>query len=224
MRLLIVGLILLSIGAVWGVSPISADTERRVLPAPIIIAALSGDGTITLIWEPPEHEPSNYELYVFPADNSLPSLAPNRGASVRLTTYEPVTSYTVTGLKNGLKYRIQFQYDAYGDDWSGYSRIAWAEATPQSDRPFPPLHPGKPRFTKRTALDGGIKIAWDTPFSPVGAPIEKYQLYYLNNQDPNIWSVLELPDSTNEFTIKGLENGIYVSELSIVSERVFGQV
>ena len=51
---------------------------------------------------------------------AFPRLAPNRGASVRLTTYEPVTSYTITGVKNGLKYRIKFQYDAYGDGWSGY--------------------------------------------------------------------------------------------------------
>ena len=209
MRFLFAGLIVLLIGVVWEVSSISADAERRLLPAPTIMAALSGDGTITLIWEKPEHEPSHYDIYVFPADNSLPSLAPNRGASVTLTTYEPVTSYTITGLKNGLKYRIKFQYDAYGDGWSGYSTIAWAEATPKADRPFPPLHPGKPRFTKRIALDGGIEIAWDTPFSPVGAPIEKYQLYYLNHQgeDSNAWTVLELPGSTDKYTIEGLENG-----------------
>jgi fibronectin type 3 domain-containing protein len=139
----------------------TSATPAAVPGAPTGLAASRGDGQAALSWTPPGdaggNSITNYSVY----------RATTPGGASFLRTLGNVTSYTDTGLANGVTYYYQVTaHNAVGEG----SRSAEANVTPLA-------LPGAPTALSATRGNAQVALSWNAPAATGGSAISNYTLY-----------------------------------------------
>jgi fibronectin type 3 domain-containing protein len=128
--------------------------------APRELAAEPGNGQAMLTWLPPQDDGgrpvTGYNVYsgTGVADATL------------LESLGDVTSHTLTGLDNGVEYKLMVAAVNAG----GPGELAGPVSV------VPQGLPSAPRNVSATAGDGVVHLAWDPPDSDGGSPVLRYQV------------------------------------------------
>jgi len=144
----------------WGAGPESQHvnvTPAAVpvpgLPSPSYLLATVGDGSVTLTWDPM----TSFGVDGFRVFRSV-------GGNFTFLSAQPGSSYTDTGLVNGVTYR----YIVYAFIGTSDGANATVDATPGTV-------PGAPTLNGQAAVDR-ITLGWSVPANN-GAPIIGFRLY-----------------------------------------------
>ena len=127
------------------------------------------------------------------------------------------TSYTVTGLTNGVEYTLEVR----ARNIEGVSRLARTTATPAAV-------PDAPGSLRTTVGDRQVTLNWQTP-SPGGSAISSYQ-YRVSRNGGTSWSpdwenIPGSESSTRSYKVTGLTNGRqYVFEVRAANAQGPGPV
>ena len=111
-------------------------------------------------------------------------------------------SYTITGLENGVRYRVEMRaVNSHSDgDWTG----------PTGGTPQGPL--GQPSITSGSPGDRSLSMSWNPPSDNGGGIITSYDLRYIESNAPdkadNNWTVRKTVHTYGryEYTLGGLTN------------------
>ena len=170
------------------------EPQARILnPGPPTgLAATAGNGRVTVSWNPPASNGGaaiiGYDVYMGTSSHAG-SASPVNGTLIT------GTSYTVSGLANGITY--YFTADAVNGGNLHSARSAEVSATPVA----PVTTPGAPRGLTATAGDAQVTLSWHAPGSNGGAAITGYRVYQGTSKTP-VASV-----TGTGTTVKNLTNG-----------------
>jgi chitodextrinase len=170
------------------------EPQARILnPGPPTgLAAIAGDGQVTLSWNPPASDGGaaiiGYDVYMGTSPGG-------ESASPVSASLVAGTSYTVSGLKNGTRY--YFTADAVNGANLHSGPSAEASATPAA----PVTVPGAPSGLTAAAGDTRVGLSWRAPGSDGGAAITGYRVYLGTGTKP-VASV-----AGTSATVTGLTNG-----------------
>ena len=152
-------------------------TPQATARAPLIGAAIVGDGWLAVRWAAPTDTGSSavtgYDLRYIPTDAF-------RKADADWTLVEDAagagdTEATVTGLANGVEYDLEVRA-VYGGEGGPWSATFWGT---------PATTPGPPAVTGAAAGDGSLTVEWAAPTSDGGAPVASYDLRYIRSDAPD---------------------------------------
>ena len=162
-----------------GPASTATDTPMPVPAAPVILSATPGDGQVALSWDDPEDV--TITKYQYSTDGGA-NFSDFDGGSNATTT-----SYTVTGLDNGVTYTLALRaVNASG---------AGAASTVTFD-----MIPAAPKLSAAPG-DTEVALSWADPGNDT---IDKYQLW---QSDPPEWSEITGSNSTTTtHTVTGLTN------------------
>ncbi len=175
-------------GTAWDeVSLLVTDSVAATVPgAPTSLSATPGDGQVILSWTAPADGGGAITRYEYQQDD---------GAWT--TTGGTTTSYTVTGLTNGIEY--SFKVRAVNAMGAGAASNA-DTATPAEAATVP----GAPTSLSATPGDGQVILSWTAP-ADGGGTITSYEY----QQDGGAWTTTG--GTTTSYTVTGLTNGIEYS-------------
>lgn len=163
------------------------DDSPEIPGIPRQVAAMPGDGRIDVTWQPPALEPGD----TVPETYEVIAL-PDSGPSSTCTVTHPNTGCALSGLTNGMSYRV------------GVLSIAKNLRSPLSPNvsatPFAPGAPGAPTNVVATPGDAQVTLSWQPPTNG-GAPTS----YRVAFDAGNPGCVAQAPATT--CTVRGLSNG-----------------
>jgi fibronectin type 3 domain-containing protein len=144
-----------------GLVVLSDNTAPATAPqAPALTAAVAGDGSVALTWNPPRStggSPSGYRVY----------RGTSSGAETLLATLGTTTSFVDQTAANGTAY----VYEVAGVNSLGEgARSNELAATPATV-------PGAPTLTSAIPGNGSVALSWGAPASDGGAPVTGYRIY-----------------------------------------------
>ena len=163
--------------------------------APQNLTATAGDREVTLAWTAPSSGGPviGYE-YIQSEDGGA-----NYGRLTDVTgSDENTTSYTVTGLTNGVTYT--FKISAFNDGGTS------PESNPDSAMPVP-LVPAAPQNLSAAEGDAEVTLTWEVPTS--GGPVASYQYRHSTDSGTNWgqWEDIVGSDAnTTSYTVTSLTN------------------
>ena len=186
-------------------SPMEAWVVRIGPPgAPLRFAATAGSGSVALSWEPPPSDGGSavtgYKVY-----RSTVS-----GSATLLTSIGNVTSFTNTGLTNGVTYF----YKVAAVNANGIGGMS-------EERPATPAAaPGKPQSLALTVNDPArVKLTWKAPTTNGGSPLTAYRVYRSTVSGAETF-LASVGASTLTFTDTAVANGTkYYYKLTAVNEN-----
>jgi len=159
--------------------------------APTLTKASPGNATVSLAWSPPSSNGgspiTNYRIY----------RATSAGAETLLATLGDVSSYTDTGLTNGLAY---------------YYVISAVNATGESGRSNelragPATVPGAPTLNSATAGNASVTLSWSKPTATGGTAITSYKVYRSTASGGQTVLVTTLASTATAYTDTAVSNG-----------------
>jgi fibronectin type 3 domain-containing protein len=191
-------------------NPASATPQAPPSPPgpPVNLQATAGDGAVQLGWTPPTDNGgapvTNYRIYRGTASGQL----------AFLVEVPSVTSYTDTGLTNGVKYF--YQVTAVNSAGEGpRSNEASATPMPRATVPDPPV--------KAVAIGGDarVSLSWQVPGSNGGSPITNYKIYRGTSSGGESWLATVGADVFS-YTDASVTNGVtyfyYVTAVNAIGE------
>jgi hypothetical protein len=159
---------------VWGVNEAGdgakAQTTEPLIPrvtppAPLSLAATPGDRQVTLSWVAPTPPNAGESISGYRVEFSN-----NGGGTWSSVVQVTGTSYTVTGLTNGVVYTFRVTTETN----LGVGNSATTTATPLG-------LPTAPRNLAGTPAPGQVTLQWQPPADNGGAPISSYKVQYSVN-------------------------------------------
>ena len=170
--------------------------EPTLLPTPPSppqnLAAVGGDGQVSLTWDPPQDDGGSPLLAYLVYRGDSP------GGESLLAGVGLVTSWIDITVTNGHTY----YYEVVATNLIGNSDPSnEASATPGP----PPTPPDPPQGLTATAGDGTVDLAWSAPGSDGGSPITNYKVYRGTSSNGESF-LTELGDVLS-FSDSGLTNG-----------------
>ena len=173
-------------------SSVVAATPSAVPGAPANLQATPGDSQVALTWAAAPENGAAIDSYFL-------SMTSDGGRTWSITTVVG-TSYTMTGLSNGLTYA--FRVAAHNAQGIGIASNL-VTTTPWTT-------PSAPTAPSVTPADSGAVLTWSAPSSNGGAAVSGYVIEQL---DPvNGWQVIaQTVGASTSYTIAGLVNGLSYS-------------
>ncbi|MBI5814264.1 MAG: fibronectin type III domain-containing protein [Nitrospinae bacterium] len=138
----------------------NSGTPGSTLPAPTGLAAVVGDGEVTLTWDAAQG--ANWYNVYWAAGSSLTTASANRTGSVT------GASYTVTGLTNGTAYAFAVASVSQDGTESGLSSVIIATPATQI--------PTAPAGVSLSVDNGFVTLTWTS-----GAKADSYNVYWSNS-------------------------------------------
>src|SRR5215831_14530269 len=167
-----------------------AMTPRAVPDAPTGLTGTAGNGSVALSWTAPASNGgaaiTSYRITPFVGGT----------AQAPISTGSTATSFTVTGLINGIAYT--FTVAAVNSVGTGPDSSPTAPITPATV-------PGAPTAVTGTPGIGSVALSWTAPASNGGSPITSYRITpYIGT---NAQAPVTTGSSATSFTVTGLTNG-----------------
>jgi titin len=184
----------------------SASLTPRTLPqAPTGVAAVPGDGRVSLTWSAPL---SSGGAKI--SDYVIEHRADAGTTWTRVVDpVSPATSATVTGLANGTSYL--FRVAAVNAAGAGAPSIASPAVAPRR-------LPGAPTGLVATPGDQRVSLSWNAPVSDGGAAITDYVVRISGDAGATWTTVTDGVSPATSATVTGLTNGArYVYRVSAVN-------
>jgi len=182
-----------------GLSPASVATGEvtpaKAPSAPTNTSAVTGDGAITVSWTAPSTANGSAiieYLVQYSTNDVLWSEAIRTGSTD--------TSYTVTGLQNGISYT--FRVAAKNGAFSPIS-LTGVASTPVT----PAGTPGPPTALEGVPYFAGAQLTWVAPLISGGLPVIDYVVQYRLATDVEWTTYLHTPSAEAAFLVLGLSNG-----------------
>ena len=196
------------------VEALVAHAVPNVPGAPASVEATAGDTQVTLAWtEPASDGGSDITEYQYRvSDDAGSTWSPDwtdvPDGSDTGTDRSDETSFTVTGLDNG----VEHTFEVRAVNAVGAGGVAEATSTPAT----PVTVPGAPASLMATAGDTRVSLDWTEPASDGGSAVTEYQYRYKTSGEfPDEWT--DVPDGSDtgtdrsderSFTVTGLDNGV----------------
>jgi hypothetical protein len=176
----------IGVGAASNANTATPAAATAVPGAPTSLSATPGDGQVILSWTAPADGGGAITRYEY-----------QQGNGAWTTTGGTTTSYTVTGLTNGIEYSFKVRaVNAIGEGAASNADTATpAEAA---------TVPGAPTSLSATPGDGQVILSWTAP-ADGGGTITSYEY----QQDGGAWTTTG--GTTTSYTVTGLTNGIEYS-------------
>ena len=196
------------------VEALVAHAVSNVPGAPASVEATAGDTQVTLAWTAPGSDGGSavtgYQYRV--SDDAGSTWSPDwtdvLDGSDTGTDLHDETSYTVTGLDNG----VEHTFEVRAVNAVGAGGVAEAMSTPAT----PVTVPGAPASLMATAGDTRVTLSWTVPGSDGGSAVTEYQYRYKTSGEfPDEWT--DVPDGSDSgsdrsderfYTVTGLDNGV----------------
>jgi fibronectin type 3 domain-containing protein len=182
----------------------ASPTSAATIPgAPTLSSASAGNATVSLTWNAPSSNGgsaiTNYKLY----------RSTSSGTETLLTTLGNVTSYTDSGLGNGVTY----YYKVSAVNAIGESALSGElNATPTQ----PATAPGAPSLNSATAGNNSVALAWTAPSSNGGSAVTGYNVYRSTTSGTE--TLLTTLGNVTNWTDTGLTAGVtYYYQLTAVN-------
>ena len=172
--------ILLIVATVLSALPVFAQEEGAVGG---LTLTSDSPGTLAMSWDIPDQTPTDYRLNWAKSAEGFPSYAENDG-----NAYPTTNSHTVTGLDEGIEYKVRVRA-RYRDDelnegqtqwstpWSEPARITIASQAPETTpvpTPEPVVSaPAAPTGLKAAAAHDSVTLTWT---APAGSTVTGYQI------------------------------------------------
>ena len=187
-------------------------TPVTVPDAPASLMATAGDTQVSLDWTAPASDGGSavtgYE-YRYKTTGEFPDEWTNvPDGSDSGSDRSDETSYTVTGLDNG----VEHTFEVRAVNAVGAGGVAEAASTPAT----PVTVPGAPASLMATAGDTEVGLVWTAPASDGGSAVTEYQYRYKTSGEfPDEWT--DVPDGSDtgtdrsdetSYTVTGLDNGV----------------
>jgi fibronectin type 3 domain-containing protein len=181
----------------------ATTTAATTLPGtPTLTSAVPGNATVTLAWTPPGSNGGSaitgYKLY----------RSTSSGAETLLRMVGNVTSYTDTGLTNGLAYYYKLSaVNAIGE--GGLSNEL---------RAGPATVPGTPTLNSATPSYTSVTVSWSAPTASGGTAITGYRIY--RSTSTGTETPLTTVGTTTSYTDTVVTNGTtYFYKVSAVNAK-----
>ena len=178
------------IGAGAGSDEVSATPMARAPEKPAGLAALAGDGQVTLSWDDPSDASIEKWQYAYRTTGGYGSWTDIAGSGAM------TTRHVVSDLPNGTTHR--FKIRAVNDVGPGVESEE-ASSTPLS-------RPAKPSGFTVKAGDARVALAWN---DPLNSTITGWQYSFRTSGGYGAWTDIEGSDAaTTGHTVTGLSNGV----------------
>ena len=183
----------------WDTNSGTPTVTVTVPGAPRIDSVTSGDGSLTVNWNPPVSNGGSaitgyrveWKLTSAASTSVWPSTA-DKSASDR--------SHELIGLTNGSEYDVRVR----AVNSAGNSLWATDSATPAA----PVTVPGAPTIDSVTSGDGTLTLSWSAPADTGGAQITSYDVEYkLTSAADSAWAAVTRSGTMTTQVISGLTNG-----------------
>ena len=172
--------ILLIVATVLSALPVFAQEEGAVGG---LTLTSDSPGTLAMSWDTPGQTPTDYRVNWAKSAEDFPSYAENDG-----NAYLTTNSHTVTGLDEGVEYKVRVRARYRGDElnegqtqwstpWSEPARITIASQAPETTpvpTPEPVVSaPAAPTGLKAAAAHDSVTLTWT---APAGSTVTGYQI------------------------------------------------
>ena len=166
-------------------------------PAPSL-TWVPGNGQVELTWVTPDNNGSAILRYRYSVFNDDTNSFVNQDTNMPNSDAD-TTSFTVTGLTNGVSYQVGIQ--AVNSVGPGTYKTETGVV--------PATHPTAPRNLRAQAGDTQITLRWTAPISNGGVDISGYEYRQKTGNAPyGSWTdITGADDTTTEHTVTGLTNG-----------------
>ncbi len=166
-------------------------------PAPSL-TWVPGNGQVELTWVTPDNNGSAILRYRYSVFNDDTNSFVNQDTNMPNSDAD-TTSFTVTGLTNGVSYQVGIQ--AVNSVGPGTYKTETGVV--------PATHPTAPRNLRAQAGDTQITLRWTAPISNGGVDISGYEYRQKTGTAPyGSWTDISgADDTTTEHTVTGLTNG-----------------
>jgi len=178
-----------------GTGPPSAPSNSVVIPgppsAPVNVTAVAGDAEATLTWSAAVANGNPIVQYLV-----TPSINGTQGTPI--PTGSAATTFTVSGLANGLPYT----FTVTAQNASGLG-----PASQPSNSVTPDVLPGEPGAPVASAGNGQATLYWPPPTPNGGSPVQQYVVtaYPANGTSPVTTGTAS---AVPMYTFSGLHNGV----------------
>ncbi len=173
---------------------IGSPAFREDVPSPATptgLAATSGDGQVTLTWNPNgESDLAHYNVYQGTSSGNL-----SKVTEVPAGT----ETYTASGLTNDTEYFFALS----AENASGRRSLRTAEVSATPFDPTLPPPPATPTGLAAIASDGEVTLTWN---ANAEADLAHYNVYQ-GTASGTLSKVAEIPAGTETYTVAGLSNG-----------------
>ena len=166
--------------AALGFLPVFAQEEGAVSG---LTLTSDSPGTLAMSWDVPDQTPTDYRVNWGKSAEDFPSYAENDG-----NAYPTTNSHTVTGLDEGIEYKVRVRARYRGDElnegqtqwstpWSEAANITIASQAPEAT-PVPTPEPvdsapAAPTGLTAAAAHDSVTITWT---APAGSTVTGYQI------------------------------------------------
>ena len=158
--------------AALGFMPVFAQEEGAVSG---LTLTSDSPGTLAMSWDVPDQTPTDYRVNWGKSAEDFPSYAENDG-----NAYPTTNSHTVTGLEEGIEYKVRVRARYRGDQltegqnpwatpWSEEATVTIASQTTDPT----PSPPGAPTGLVATAAHDKVELTWT---APAGSTVTGYQI------------------------------------------------
>jgi alpha-tubulin suppressor-like RCC1 family protein len=199
-----VALVDVSITSASGTDTLPSAYQYYGVPdAPVISSATPGDGQIAVAWSVPNDNGSAIIDYTVYLSNSS-------SCSIYTNSYNTTnTSYTMTGLTNGITYYLCVQAN------SAVASSAYSTAISAMPRTVPTA----PTLTSLMPVSGGVTINWIAPSNNGGSTVTSYVLQYSTSSSFAFYDqITGIASSSTSRTVNGLTSGtVYYFRLIAVN-------
>ena len=152
--------------AALGFPPVFAQEEGAVSGLTLTSDA---PGTLAMSWDVPDQTPTDYRVNWAKSAEDFPSYTESDG-----NAYPTTNSHTVTGLDEGVEYKVRVRARYRGDQltegqnpwatpWSEAARITIASQTTDPTPEPAPSPPGAPAGLTGTASHDEVELTWNDP-------------------------------------------------------------
>ena len=165
--MLAVAAVLASVAAAaLGFLPVFAQEEGAVSG---LTLTSNTPGTLAMSWDIPDQTPTDYRVNWGKSAEDFPSYAENDG-----NAYPTTNSHTVTGLDEGIEYKVRVRARYRGDElnegqtqwstpWSEAANITIASQTTDPTPEPTPSPPSTPAGLTGTAAHNDVELTWNDP-------------------------------------------------------------